>query len=154
MLLASLSLALVAFDSGGGATHCPDVKACLTDARVDRQNSLGNCGFGLSLFGLDLSLGGPECFGTVYTYPAHEICHGHANPGTLCLYEQRLVITAEKCECSRATLLGTGIFLPECECEFAGNVGTLEDFQTANCASLGQPEPGVRPTPPAAGGAR
>lgn len=128
-----------------GVDHsCADTRASQVDARVVDSGTATTCGFGISIFGLELSIGGPECTPRRFIYPAHQACDGAPNEGTWCGKENDLPVTEERCECSDATILGTGLKLPFCDCELAGNAGTVEDFGTFNCVS---PYEGRTPPP-------
>ena len=45
-------------------------------------------------------------------------------------------IEYESCDCVTATILGTGLALPDCECEPRGILGELEDFASRTCPEL------------------
>ena len=70
--------------------------------------------------------------------------NGDFNEGTWCGPQTDLTVREERCDCSDATLLGTGFKLPICDCDFAGNAGTVEDFGTFTCVS---PHEGRTPPP-------
>lgn len=153
--LCLLFLGLAAFAPRAAADlACPNTRACQVDARIESQGDEERCGIGLTLFGFDISIGGPKCPKNRIVYPAHQECHGAANGGTRCVPEQELPVTREKCECERVTVLGTGFSVPECDCEFDGNIGEIEDFKTERCLG-GRPPPPPQPPdpePPADGG--
>lgn len=147
-MLSLLALSFLApLGSSVDMHQCADVRAAQVDARVDDIGTSTRCGIGISIFGIDLSLGGPDCFPRRVVTPARQTCNGDYNEGTWCGFEQTLAVTAEKCECSEITLLGTGFKFPSCDCELEGNLGTVEDFGTYNCVPPHDP----RPLPPRGG---
>jgi hypothetical protein len=114
--------------------RCPDERASEVDARIDEVNtSERRCGLGLQIFGLSLSAFGPLCPTERIYYPAHQICQGAAATGSRCEFEKTLPVEYESCDCVTATILGTGLALPDCKCESRGILGELEDFATRNC---------------------
>ena len=128
-LLLSLSPSLLSRDDG-----CPDERATQVDARVSEVNPNGRrCGLGIQLFGLSLSAFGPECPTERIYYPAHQTCEGEPAPGSRCEFEKTMPIEYESCDCVTATVLGTGLALPDCECSARGILGELEDFATRSC---------------------
>jgi hypothetical protein len=145
---------LVASTSGlasAGGFQCPNTRACNVDARTVDIGPTERCGVGLTLFGFDVSIGGPKCPQYRHHYPAHQECHGAENGGTLCALEQMMQVERERCECERVGALGTGISIPECDCDEQGNAGMIEDFKTERCFDLHPPaEEG--PRPPSGGG--
>jgi hypothetical protein len=113
---------------------CPNERASEVDARIDEINtSERRCGLGLQIFGLSLSAFGPLCPTERIYYPAHQTCQGAAALGSRCEFEKTLPVEYESCDCVTATLLGTGLALPDCECDSRGILGELEDFATRNC---------------------
>ncbi len=141
--LLSLSLATLATRSSAGGLPCPNERACNVDARTTDAGETERCGVGLTLFGLDLSIGGPKCPTYRYHYPAHQECHGAPTGGSRCVLEQTLNVTRERCECERIGAAGTGLAIPECDCDDQGNAGMIEDFKTEACSShqrSGDPE--------------
>lgn len=141
-----LGLAVLA-PNAAAHVDCPNTRACQVDARIDAQGDEERCGIGLSLFGYDISIGGPKCPAYRLHYPAHQECHGAANGGTRCVFEQNLPVQKEKCECERLTVLGAGLSLPECECEDQGTAGDIEDFKTERCIGARPPPPPQPPDP-------
>ena len=124
--------------TAAGAVHaqqqpCPDVKASQVDAREEVSSHSTRCGLGFSLFGFDISIGGPRCPDYKFLYPSHQDCQGEANEGTACAFSSNLEVTRERCQCTRYTILSTGVTLPQCECHHEGSAGSIEDFQTVNC---------------------
>ena len=114
--------------------RCPNERASEVDARIDEVNaSERRCGLGIQIFGLSLSAFGPLCPTERIYYPAHQTCQGAAAMGSRCDFEKTMPIEYESCDCVTATLLGTGLALPDCECESRGILGELEDFATRNC---------------------
>ena len=104
------------------------------DARVDEVNPNDRrCGLGIQIFGLTLSAFGPECPTERIYYPAHQTCRGESAPDCRCEFEKAMPIEYESCDCVTATILGTGLALPDCSCESRGILGELEDFATRTC---------------------
>jgi hypothetical protein len=130
-----------------GDIHCANTRAAQVDALFQEQGTSTRCGIGISIFGIDISFGGPTCFPQRVRTPAHQVCSGDYNEGTWCGVQGPLPVTEEHCECSDLTLFGTGFKMPDCDCEFAGNVGNVEDFGTFNCVSPYE----VGPLPPRGG---
>lgn len=136
-LFVSILLALgpgaarVAAQSGTG---CPDQRASDVAARIERSGPTERCGVGVVVLGLPLSIGGARCFRDEITYPAHQECQGAPGPGLRCATESTLPVTLRRCECQWLSVLGTGLAVPKCSCSDAGNLGTLEDFQTLECS--------------------
>ena len=129
MILSLLSFAPCLTDD-----RCPNERASGVDARIDEVNTSDRrCGLGIQIFGLSLSAFGPLCPTERIYYPAHQICQGAAAMGSRCEFEKTLPVEYESCDCVTATLLGTGLALPDCECESRGILGELEDFATRNC---------------------
>ncbi|MBI5363207.1 MAG: hypothetical protein HZA53_08510 [Planctomycetes bacterium] len=145
MLLSMLMLAApTGLGDGQGVHGCPNERASEVDARFVEQGTARKCGLGITLFGLELSVGGEKCFPVRYHYPAHQVCNGEHGPGQFCAWEADLSVGEEHCACSRLGVLGTGITLPECVCTEV-NGGTVEDFGTENCAIppwAREPQPG------------
>ena len=113
---------------------CPDERATQVDARVDEVNPNDRrCGLGIQIFGLTLSAFGPECPTERIYYPAHQTCRGESAPDCRCEFEKAMPIEYESCDCVTATILGTGLALPDCSCESRGILGELEDFATRTC---------------------
>ena len=113
---------------------CPDERASQIDARIDEVNPNDRrCGLGIQLFGLSISAFGPLCPTERIYYPAHQICEGESAPDCRCEFEKTMPIEYESCDCVTATILGTGLALPDCECESRGILGELEDFATRTC---------------------
>ena len=119
--------------------QCPDVRASQVDAREEVSSHSTRCGLGFSLFGFDISIGGPRCPDYKFLYPSHQECLGVHNEGTACVFSANLDVSRERCQCTRYTILSTGVTLPQCECHHEGSAGTIEDFQTVNCT----PGPGA-----------
>lgn len=134
MLLTCLTtMALLGIGTGRDAHGCPNEKATEVPARFEEQGTPRRCGLGISLLGLELSIGGEKCFPRRFRYPSHQVCNGEVSEGHYCKTEDDLDVTEEHCECSRLALLGTGFTLPECVCTPVVG-GTIEDFGTADCA--------------------
>ncbi len=118
---------------------CQD-RAASVQVPVEEQESseTERCGFGISIFGIELTLFGPRCPRTIYTYPSHQTCgEVGSSPGHNCIVQGTLSVTREDCECSELEIpgLATGLDLPNCKCSpAAGNYGHVEDFQTQDCA--------------------
>jgi len=113
---------------------CPDERATQVDARVSEVNPNDRrCGLGIQIFGLTLSAFGPECPTERIYYPAHQTCEGEPAPDCRCEFEKAMPIEYESCDCVTATILGTGLALPDCSCESRGILGELEDFATRTC---------------------
>jgi len=113
---------------------CPDERASQVDARVDEVNASDRrCGLGIQLFGLSISAFGPLCPTERIYYPAHQTCRGEPAADCRCEFEKTMPIEYESCDCVTATILGTGLALPDCECESRGILGELEDFATRTC---------------------
>ncbi|MAE29504.1 MAG: hypothetical protein QF724_11960 [Planctomycetota bacterium] len=116
------------------AGQCPDVGATQVDARVDESTSGRECGIGFSLFGHSVSIGGEFCPSFKFIYPAHQVCDGQASPGNRCVPKGNLPVRSQACECALFGALGTGLSLPECDCnESALNAGHVEDAETVPC---------------------
>lgn len=130
--------------SHSGDIHCANTRASQVDAKFQEQGTSTRCGIGISLFGIEISFGGPTCYPQRVRTPAHQECEGKENEGTWCGPQGDLPVTEERCECSDVTFLGTGFKLPSCDCEYAGTAGTVEDFGTFNCVS---PHEGRTPPP-------
>ena len=113
---------------------CPDERASQVDARIDEVNPNDRrCGLGIQIFGLSISAFGPKCPTERIYYPAHQTCQGEAAADCRCEFEKTLPVEYESCDCVTATIFGTGLALPDCECEAAGILGELEDFATRTC---------------------
>jgi len=130
LILASASLAGRAQDSH---VACPDVRATPVPARVDRSTDTRRCGFGIRIFGLGLSLFGPECPDKKFIYPAHQECKGDAHPGFLCTPGGFLDVEVEDCDCGEATVFGTGLLIPSCDCLAGGVAGHVQDASSGVC---------------------
>jgi len=136
VLLGRGLLLLAAISPGvpSSGQQCPDVRASQVDARTYWTGTVVRCGVGIRFFGITIGFGGPECAPRRVTEPAHQTCLGEPNRGTMCLPAGPLPVTFETCHCSRATVLGTGLLFPDCECETgAGDIGHVEDFMTVPC---------------------
>ena len=132
LMILSLNFPTIALDDS-----CPDERASEVDARIDEVNSSDRrCGLGIQIFGLSLSAFGPLCPTERIYYPAHQTCQGAAAKGSRCEFEKTLPVEYESCDCVTATLFGTGLALPDCECESRGILGELEDFATRPCPLL------------------
>jgi len=112
---------------------CPDVRATAIPARVDRSNDSRRCGFGIKIFGIGGSLFGPKCPDKKFIYPAHQQCEGAAHPGTRCVPGSFLDVEVEDCDCSEATVFGTGLLIPGCTCIPGGVAGHVQDAKTELC---------------------
>jgi len=130
LLLVASPLAIVS----AAQEPCPDVRASQVDARTYWSGDIVRCGVGFRIFGIGGGLFGPRCGDRKIHVPAHQVCNGEANPGTKCLPAGTIELSFEECHCARATVLGTGLLFPSCECSpGAGNPGTVEDFMTVPC---------------------
>jgi len=116
-------------------TTCPNVRATNVPAQVTHEGAATRCGFGVSVFGLVLSIGGSKCYRNEFVYPAHQECQGAENPGTACVPAQDMPVALEHCECVLVGVLGTGVSAPKCSCSPAGTAGTVEDAETVLCGS-------------------
>ncbi len=125
-----LAADLAAADS---SSNCPDTRAGQVDARVEEAGGSRRCGFGFKLFGIGGGIFGPECPDFIITYPSHQECRGDPNPRTYCAPNGMIDVQVERCRCQQATVLGTGILIPSCECEAADGGGHVEDAQTLTC---------------------
>jgi hypothetical protein len=56
------------------------------------------------------------------------------NAGTYCRAEGVMQVQLEVCSCRTLGQQDFGITLPECVCTPASGGGTVEDFETVNCA--------------------
>lgn len=113
---------------------CPDQRATDVAAHIERSGHSQRCGVGVVILGLPLSVGGARCFHDEITYPAHQECRGEAAPGLRCATQGTVAVTLRRCECQWLSVLGTGVTVPKCSCSDAGNLGTIEDFQTLECS--------------------
>jgi hypothetical protein len=132
------STALLVLASVARAQHsdptCPDVRATQVDAHTENGGATHRCGLGFKLFGLGGGLFGPECPERTFTYPSHQECNGDYSPGTRCVPEGDMQVTAKECHCDRATIFGTGLLLPSCSCHETNDGGEVEDAETILCA--------------------
>ncbi len=134
-LLVALLAAPIAASSN---SNCPDVCATQVDARVVEAGSSRRCGFGIRIFGIGGGIFGPMCPDFILTYPSHQECKGDPSPGTFCAPEGPLQVRAERCRCARATVLGTGVLIPSCECERTDGGGHVQDAQTLPCPRIAE----------------
>jgi hypothetical protein len=112
---------------------CPNTKASQVDARVENGGNVRRCGVGIRIFGIGGGIFGPRCPEMKFTYPSHQECNGDQAQGTLCEPEGQIPVTFERCECSSATFLGTGLLIPSCSCASGGTAGHVEDARTVPC---------------------
>jgi len=117
------------------AGHCPNVRATNVPAQVKREGTSTRCGFGVSVFGLALSIGGARCYRNEFIYPAHQECLGARNAGTACVPAPDMPVALEHCECLLVGVMGTGVAAPKCNCTAAGTAGTIEDAETILCGA-------------------
>lgn len=122
---------------GSGHDSCPDVRASQIDAYVSWGGEVKKCGIGIGLFGLRLSIAGPSCPDYKFIYPSHQACLGTPSEGTYCAPAGVLSVKAEKCECGSATIAGTGLLIPSCNCTVTDGGGHVEDAQTLACSTGG-----------------
>jgi hypothetical protein len=115
--------------------ECPNVRATNVPAQVKREGSSTRCGFGVSIFGLSLSIGGARCYRNEFIYPAHQECQGARNAGTACVPASDMPVALEHCECLLVGVMGTGVAAPRCNCTAAGTAGTIEDAETVLCSA-------------------
>jgi len=132
VLLAAL---LVPLPRSQQAGQCPNVRATNVPAQVTREGTSTRCGFGVSVFGLALSIGGARCYRNEFIYPAHQECRGERNPGTACVPAPDMPVALEHCECMLVGVMGTGVAAPKCNCTAAGTAGTIEDAETVLCSA-------------------
>ena len=137
--VACSSMALPAAATRSKGNDCHDVRASQVDARIDNLGESQRCGLGIRIFGLGGGIFGPSCPDKKATYPAHQVCRGEVNPGTRCVPEGRLPVVVEDCECSRATVLGTGLLLPSCNCHNVPDESHVEDARTEACPPILDP---------------
>lgn len=135
LLLALAAPVATAFQGGNpGPAGCPNTMASQVDAEVKWSKRVRRCGIGIGIFGLRLSVFGPDCPEMKFIVPAHQTCQGNTNEGTYCAPQRPIDILAEKCTCVTVTALGTGILIPDCECKPSQlDAGTVEDFETRPC---------------------
>ncbi|MDP6539704.1 MAG: hypothetical protein QF410_09180, partial [Planctomycetota bacterium] len=119
--------------AGAQGPPCPNERACNVKARVVEAGTTQNCGFGVIIFGYEISLLGPECPDKKVTYPAHGECHGAPAEGMRCVPAELVPVTYEECDCVTATVLGNGLALPACDCTDGGTIGTLQTYKTEQC---------------------
>jgi hypothetical protein len=135
------TLILLALGTLGGLAHsapqatadCANTKASQVDARVVPGGSVRRCGIGIRIFGIGGGVFGPRCPEKKFTYPSHQECRGENALGSFCEPEGTLPVTVEECECGTATLLGTGLLIPICDCDSGGTAGHIEDARTSPC---------------------
>ena len=117
------------------APACPNVRATNVPAQVKREGASTRCGFGVSVFGLALTIGGARCYRNEFIYPAHQECQGARNEGTACVPAPDMPVALEHCECLLVGVIGTGFAAPKCSCTSAGTAGTIEDAETVVCSA-------------------
>ena len=127
-------MAVLLARSSPGQEPCPDVRASQVDGKVQWVGEVVRCGIGFRIFGLGGGIFGPRCPEEKHHIPAHQVCQGEPNDGTRCVPAGTLEIEKDECECSSATILGTGLLFPSCNCAESGlSAGTVEDFATERC---------------------
>ncbi len=119
--------------TGGQEVKCPDVKASQVSTAVNDLGDVVTCGLGIKILGIGGGLFGPSCPDKKETTPAHQECKGEKSEGNKCVPDGELSVVLEDCECSSATLFGTGILIPSCDCTAVPTDGKVEDFKTALC---------------------
>lgn len=135
-LLAGVQLALACSFGAqiGSAQDCPNVRASYVPPSVTHSSTSERCGVGISLFGLGVSVFGPSCPAARFTTPGHGVCNGAPSPGNRCVPAGLVDVIYEKCECADATALGTGLLLPDCDCQVQPiSGGTVENWRTKPC---------------------
>ena len=128
-LLLTLGLAATAL-----AQDCTDERATDVPGHEEESKKTKRCGFGFQLFGYDLDLLGKRCPHWVKIFPDHQKCQGEELVGHRCVYAEQLEVVRLECDCADATIIfDTGIALPNCDCDYGGSAGTIEDFETEEC---------------------
>jgi hypothetical protein len=117
------------------ARDCPDMRTTHVRAEVVTSKTSTRCGVGISVFGLEIRLFGPNCPAARFTYPSHEVCAGAPAIGFRCALPQALQVIYERCNCSSLTALGTGVLLPHCDCQVQPGGGTVLSWTTVPCGS-------------------
>ena len=131
-LLASLLSALLLPTARGG--DCPHELASDVPGATTESKKFQRCGFGFQVFGYDLDLLGEKCPRWIKYYPDHQKCLGEELAGHRCTFEEVLEVVRVECDCASATLLfDTGLAFPDCDCDYGGSGGTIQDFRTQEC---------------------
>lgn len=132
--LLATTLALAALAATAPAQECPDEKATDVEGHVKESKKYQRCGFGFQLFGHDLDLFGEKCPRWKKIYPEHQKCQGETLVGHECVYDELLEVSRLDCDCAQATIIfDTGLAFPECDCDYGGVAGYIEDFTTREC---------------------
>lgn len=132
-LLALAALAGCAFLPCVRAHDCPDTCATPVQASVGGGRSDNQCFIGITLFGLEIGVTTGNCPLHQFVYPAHQICMGQASEGTQCEPGDSLEVRMLRCSCNMLGGSFLGIGLPGCDCDDAGNAGSVQDAKTVAC---------------------
>ena len=132
LTIAALFAALLT--SVAKADDCPHEQASDIPGTTTESKKYQRCGFGFQLFGYDLDLLGEKCPRWIKYYPDHQECLGEGLAGHRCTIDEVLEVVRVECDCANATLLfDTGLAFPDCDCDYGGSAGTIQNFQTEEC---------------------
>ena len=134
--LAMASLTLCGFTAAYG--DCPNEKATPVPANDLEVGPVQHCNMSITLFGVPLEIEGPDCYQTIFHFPAHDWCNEAYNPGTTCASKAPLPVTKETCHCG-VSLFGVHVLLPICTCSDDGTAGTCPDAETQPCPMATHP---------------
>jgi hypothetical protein len=134
-------LAVAGLATGGIAWSygdCPNEKATFVPANDVEVGPAQQCDVHIHLFGLEIVIEGPDCYQTIYHFPAHSYCDDAANPDTMCVSMPPLPVGVEHCHCG-VSLFGVHVMLPICSCTQGNELVTCPDASTEPCPMVTHP---------------
>ena len=132
LALAFVLLGLTATTHGARDESCPNERA-RNCPRVVSTSGMKHCGLGIQIFGWEIGLRTSACPDFKFVTPPNQKCFGDPMWGHQCALDAEVTVERWKCDCVDVSVLGTGLLLPQCECELLGFLGTIEDYKTAPC---------------------